>query len=117
MTPAAAAASAALPFRAVEADALPGAAGWVLAWLALLMLLGLLLWRRQASRRGGRGLPLRRSAGLELIDSRALGTGVRLFVVAYAGRQLLIGVSPAGLQCLRDDPAREPASGVPGAPT
>lgn len=35
----------------------------------------------------------------------ALSPQVRLVVLDYAGRQLLVAVGPQGAQCLRDDPA------------
>lgn len=103
MSPADAAASAALPLRGLQGDALPGAATWGLAALACAAGLAVLLW---SLRKRMPGLGYRSAArphAIDLLDSRLVAPQVRLVVVGYGQRRLLCAVTPAGLQCLRDD--------------
>lgn len=105
MSPADLAASAAIPFRSTDDVPLPGATHWGLAALACAAVLAVLLWglRKRLPGLGPRSAG--RATAIDLLDSRLVGPQVRLVVVGYGKRRLLCAVTPAGLQCLRDDPA------------
>lgn len=107
MNPSATAASAAIPFRAIDDSALPSGSQWVVAMVLCLGALALTLWvlrRRTLTAANWRRRP---GALIDVLETRAVGPQTQLAVVRYAGRRLLLSVGPGGTRCLRDDPERE----------
>ncbi len=73
--------------------------------------LGAVLWAlRRAQRQGLLGGHARR---LQVLETLALGPRHRLALVRVDGRELVLGITPAGVAAL--DVAR-PAAGAPGVP-
>lgn len=107
MSPPAASASAAVPYRAADEVVLPSGSQWGLAIILCLAALALMLWaaRRRGAVRGG--WPRGRDAWVEVLETRSLGAQTQLVVTRYGGRRLLLSVGPAGTQCLRDEPDAE----------
>lgn len=100
---ASAAASASLPFKAAADTALPPASQWGVALLLCCGALALVLWLLRRRGVAGTGWPRGRPAMVEILEARAVTPQNQLVVARYAGRQLLLSVGPAGIQCLRDD--------------
>nr|WP_246429139.1 flagellar biosynthetic protein FliO [Pseudoxanthomonas broegbernensis] len=96
---------------AAHAPATPGLFG---AFLALLLVLGLILGLAWLLRRLPGGL--RTAEGLRVVGSLPLGAKERLVVVEVGGRQLLLGVTSAGISLLHDLPEPLPPAEPPRLP-
>lgn len=104
------AASAPLPFKAAADAAIPSASQWAMAMLLCGLALVLALWMLRRRAAASLAWPRGRLVRVEILESRAVTPQHQLVVARYAGRQLLLGVGPTGIQCLRDDEAVEPAA-------
>lgn len=107
MNPSGTSASAAIPFRAAEDDALPTGSQWGLAALLCLVALVLIVWNLRRRGLVSKAWPRSRTALIDVLETRSLTGQTQLVVTRYAGRRLLLSVGPAGTQCLRDDPDGE----------
>lgn len=85
---------------AAQAPATPGVAG---AFLALLLVLGLILGLAWLLRRLP-GAGFRPADGLRVVASLQLGAKERAVVVEVGGQQLLLGVTSAGITRLHELP-------------
>ncbi len=87
--------------------------GWyVLKLCVLLPLTGLLIWGslRLAQRMQGRlGAPQRGTRAVRIIETAMLSPTLRLAVIEFHGREILVSTSRAGLVRLAEAPARPPA--------
>ncbi len=85
---------------------------WYIAKLVVLLpLIGLLAWGslRLAKRLEGRLAQPEGTAGLRIIETRMLSPTVRLAVIAFHDREILVSASKHGLVRLAEAPARERA--------
>ncbi|WP_374013898.1 flagellar biosynthetic protein FliO [Pseudoxanthomonas koreensis] len=94
-----------------HAPATPGLFG---AFMALVLVLGLILGLAWLLRRLPGGF--RPAEGLRVVGSLALGAKERVMVVEVGGRQLLLGVTPAGISLLHDLPEPLPPVEPPRLP-
>ncbi|WP_028917062.1 flagellar biosynthetic protein FliO [Pseudoxanthomonas sp. J35] len=109
-------AAAAPAARAVQAGAhAPAGPGLLGAFLALLLVLGLILALAWLLRRLP-GTGLRQAEGLRVVASLALGARERAVVVQVGAEQLLLGVSPGGVRLLHALPAPLPPPSAPPLP-
>ena len=106
-----AAAHAARP--AAQAPATPGLFG---AFMALLLVLGLILGLAWLLRRLP-GTGFRPSEGLRVVASLQLGAKERAVVVEVGGQQLLLGVTAAGISRLHELPQPLPPVEAPKLPS
>ena len=92
----------------------PAAPGLFGAFMALVLVLGLILGLAWLLRRLPGGF--RPAEGLRVVGSLALGAKERVMVVEVGGRQLLLGVTPAGISLLHDLPEPLPPVEPPRLP-
>lgn len=107
MNPPATAASAAIPFRAIDDAALPSSSQWGVAMVLCLGALVFMLWAWRRRSFTAANWPRRPGTLIDVLETRAVGAQTQLAVVRYAGRRLLLSVGPDGTHCLRDDPECE----------
>ena len=82
---------------------------WYIAKLAILLpLIGALAWGslRLAKRLEARLVRAEGTAGLRIIETRMLSPGLRLAVIAFHDREILVSASKNGLVRLAEAPAR-----------
>jgi flagellar protein FliO/FliZ len=85
---------------------------WYIAKLAILLpLIGALAWGslRLAKRLEARFMRTEGTAGLRIVETRMLSPGLRLAVIAFHDREILVSASKNGLVRLAEAPARQPA--------
>ncbi len=95
-----------------QAPTTPGLAGAVFALLLVLALIVGLGWLLK--RMPGSGF--RPSNGLKIVASLAVGAKERVVVVEVAGKQLLLGVTAAGITPLHELPEPLPSAPAPSLP-
>ena len=87
--------------------------GWyILKLLILLPLIGLMIWGslKLAQRMQGRfGAPQGGTKAVRIVETTMLSPTMRLAVIEFHGREILVSTSRAGLTRLAEAPARAPA--------
>jgi len=100
-----------IPFKPEAESAIPGPGQWLMAGLVCVgVLAAMLVWLRFRT-----AATVLQSGDLPAVVGRTvLSPHVRLVVVRYAERRLLLAVSSTGVTCLRDDPFDGIGCDVPG---
>jgi len=89
-------------------------AWYIIKLVVLLPLIALFAWGslRLAKRLEGRfAMSEGPSSGLRIVESRLLSPTLRLAVIAFHDREILVSTSKQGLVLLAEAPARAPAKG------
>jgi flagellar protein FliO/FliZ len=85
---------------------------YVLKLLILLPLIGLLIWGslKLAQRMQGKfGAPQGGTKAVRIVETTMISPTMRLAVIEFHGREILVSTSRAGLTRLAEAPARAPA--------